>query len=351
MQRHQVPLAINEFGVARWVPNAAAFLDDELALFEARGINYAVWVWETSWEPFATEVTDFNARLGPDPQNTSNVDNELRSVLERYWNRNMIRPSQVTDSVGDAQTRLAGVEHWLYLLDTDLDEDLLQQIAASSYDMLVLDHIPSEIDREDFPMAQVIERLHGASHPKLVIAYIDIGEAESYRTYWDDNWRIGDPEWILGEDPDGWADDFPVAFWDEDWQSIWMGEGGILQGIVDLGYDGVYLDWVAAYDDELVTDTARRDGVDARSEMIAWVGSISAAVRQACDRCVIVAQNPSDLVEDETFRRSIDAVAQEQVWFDGGVENRPQGDCPLPHTEAEIDTDVYREGLSAACRR
>ncbi|MEJ2607511.1 MAG: endo alpha-1,4 polygalactosaminidase [Anaerolineales bacterium] len=264
--------------------------------------------------------------------------------------RTTTRPSQTTVSPGE-EIGLAAVKHWLFLLDSDLDEDLLQQIAASSYDMVVLDYIPSEIDREDFPVAQVIERLHDASHPKLVLAYIDIAEAESFRTYWNDDWRIGDPDWILGDDPDGWADDFPVAFWHDEWQSIWMGEDGLLRQILDMGYDGVYLDWVAAYEDELVTEAALRAGVDARSEMIAWVGSISETIRQACARCVIVAQNPADLVADEEFRRSIDAVAQEHVWFDGGVDNRPQGDCPLPRTADEIDTRAYRESLSTACRR
>lgn len=200
-------------------------------------------------------------------------------------------------------------------------------------------------------MAQAIDRLHGASRPKLVIAYIDIAEAESYRTYWEDDWRIGDPDWILGEDPDGWADDFPVAFWHEDWQSIWTGESGILQGILDLGYDGVYLDWVAAYEEDLVIEAARRDGLDAKSEMIAWVGLLSEAIRQACEHCVIVVQNPADLVADDDFRQSIDAISQEHAWFDGGVDNQPQGDCPLPRTEDEIDAGVYRDILSAACRR
>ena len=28
------------------------------------------------------------------------------------------------------------------------------------------------------------------NHPKLVIAYIDIGEAEDYRTYWQPGWGV-----------------------------------------------------------------------------------------------------------------------------------------------------------------
>ena len=50
--------------------------------------------------------------------------------------------------------------------------------------MVVLDYIPSVVGDEDYPMAEVIARLHETN--KLVIAYIDIGEAEDYRAYWQD---------------------------------------------------------------------------------------------------------------------------------------------------------------------
>ncbi len=351
IRQYAVPLAINEFGVVRWAPNAAGFMDDQLALFEARGMNYAIWLWETSWGPFAEEITSFNTRLGPGPQNTAVVENELQSVLEKYWGRNSIRPSQVSASPEEATSPLADVKDWLILLDTGLDEEILQQIVESSYDVVILDFIPSEVGRRDFPMAAAIERMHRSSNPKLVLAYIDIGETEAYRTYWEQDWQIGNPAWILGDDPDGWEDNYPVAFWEDDWRAIWLGDDGLLHQILDMGYDGVYLDWVAAYEDELVIEAARRDGVDEKFEMIAWVGSISAMVRDSCDTCVIVAQNAAELVEAPEFLRSVDAIAQEHVWFDGGVENRPQGDCPLPRTEADIDTEAYRESLSPACRR
>ena len=47
---------------------------------------------------------------------------------------------------------------------------------------------------------------------------------------------------------------------------------------------------------------------------------------------------------------SIDAIAQEQVWFDGGADNDPRGVCPLPRTDAEVDTEAYQRSLSPACR-
>ena len=215
--------------------------------------------------------------------------------------------------------------------------------------MLVLDFIPSVVGDEDYPMTDVISRLHETD--KLVIAYVDVGEAEDYRTYWRPGWRIGNPDWITATDPDGWEGNYPVAYWRPEWQALWLGEGALLAQVKDVGFDGVYLDWVEAYSDENVLAASRHDKVDAVEEMVAWVGRISQFMKQDCMNCLVIAQNAAELVEDDTYVTYIDGLAQEQVWFDGGADNEPEGDCPLPRTDAEIDTDKYYNSLSRACQR
>ena len=178
---------------------------------------------------------------------------------------------EVAGLAGNTQNeRLADVRHWLYMIDVDLDQQAADQVAASEHDLVVLDFLPSESGNADFPMAEVVSQLQNAPHPKLVLAYINIGEAEDYRTYWQDGWRAGDPDWILGLDPDGWEGNFPVAFWHEQWREIWLAESGYIEAIVDAGFDGVYLDWVEAYSDELVLGMATDAGLDAREEMVSW---------------------------------------------------------------------------------
>ena len=94
---------------------------------------------------------------------------------------------------GNAQNaRLAEVRHWLYLIDVNLDEETIDLMAASEYDLVVLDFIPSERGNTDYPMAQVVAWLQNAPRPKLVLVYIDIGEAEDYRSYWQEGWREGE---------------------------------------------------------------------------------------------------------------------------------------------------------------
>ncbi|HIP23894.1 MAG TPA: hypothetical protein EYG79_09930, partial [Rhodobacteraceae bacterium] len=170
-------------------------------------------------------------------------------------------------------------------------------------------------------------------------------------TYWQPNWRIGAPAWIVANDPDGWEGNYPVAYWHPEWKQIWLGNNGLVADLARRGFDGVYLDWVEAYSDDSVIAAARREGKDPRREMIRFVAQIGQAGRAVSPGFIVVAQNAAELVADRGYARSIDGLAQEQVWFDGAASNRPAGDCPLPATEADIETRAYEASLSRACRR
>ena len=368
MAKYDVAIAVNEFGVVRWVPGATEFMDDQMDLFEQRGMNYALWSWETSWKLYEEEVDAFNFRYGPDPHNHKDIaSSDMIDVIIKYWGYNTIRPSNVifagsdpttgtpappaTETPSPSEALLAHVSHWLYMIDVNLEPEIVERIVTSTYDMVVLDFIPSEENNTEYPMAEVVTQLHNAPHPKLVIAYIDIGEAEEYRTYWQTDWRVGNPKWIAGEDPDGWEGNFPVAYWYNEWRDIWLGKKGYLQAILDAGFDGVYLDWIEAYSDDNVITLAKRDDVDPLEEMVRWVKDIAEFTRAQQSDFIVIAQNAAELAVCDDYLAIVDAVAQEQVWFDGGADNNPPGDCPLPRTEAEIDTESYRTSLSIPCRR
>ena len=90
---HGVPVSVNEFGVVRWVPGAAAFMDDEMDLFQQHSMNHALWVWDPAWEPWTQEVDAFNFRHGPDPNNHTDVESsDLMDVIVEHWGRNTIWP-------------------------------------------------------------------------------------------------------------------------------------------------------------------------------------------------------------------------------------------------------------------
>ncbi len=92
-QRTGAPVAVNEFGVVRWAPGAADFLRDEIAWFEAHGIHHALWVWEPTYEPWYTwGDRAMYYPFGPNPQNFTEVENDLWQVIREAWARNRVRP-------------------------------------------------------------------------------------------------------------------------------------------------------------------------------------------------------------------------------------------------------------------
>ena len=250
--------------------------------------------------------------------------------------------------------KLKDVKTWLYSFGDLSEYSTITRLANSDYDMLVLDYLPSVSGDEEYPMSDVINTFH--ENGKLVLAYLAIGDAEAYRTYWQQGWEVGNPKWIIAPDPGGWEDNYVVSYWDPGWQSLWLGKGlfikrgGYLREVLQAGFDGVYLDWVEGYSDDSVLAAAERDQVDPIEEMVTWVGRISDLVKKECKDCVVVAQNAAELVENDRYVSYIDALAQEHVWFDGGLEEGLQGDCPLPRTEADAKTQEYYDSLSPACQ-
>ena len=134
----------------------------------------------------------------------------------------------------------------------DLDrEGAVEALAASAYPLLVLEpgHNFSEYP---YDTGAILEALGTAPDgtERLLLAYIDIGQAEDYRDYWEDHWRAptsrepGSPDFLITVDPDGWSGNYSVAFWRPEWKELWLGPEGIVAVLAGMGFDGIYLDWV-----------------------------------------------------------------------------------------------------------
>jgi hypothetical protein len=90
---YNMPVAVNEFGVQRWEPGAAQYMADEMALFEQRGLNHALWLWAPADERFVEYTHYFNPLLGPDPANREEVQtSHLLQAIEQTWALNVLRP-------------------------------------------------------------------------------------------------------------------------------------------------------------------------------------------------------------------------------------------------------------------
>ncbi len=254
----------------------------------------------------------------------------------------------ITDITGRTthDVGLPGVSTWMYQIQRLDWSGEIEALEATNYEMLVLE--PTYTDPgTGWTMENaknMINKLRIAPNGKkrIILAYIDIGEAEEWRYYW--TWSKGWncqgnlpadwPDYIVACDPDGWSGNYPVAYWSQGWKDIWLGSNGQIQELAQIGFDGVYLDWVEAYDDTNVIQRAQQDGVHAANEMVKFIQEIRDNGKAVNSSFLVVQQNAPFLLDDEdstdqwNYLSTIDGIAQEGIWFQGDASdnwNDPKG--------------------------
>ncbi len=226
----------------------------------------------------------------------------------------------------DRVGRLAAARTWMYQIQGLDEPGAVPALERSEYPLLVLE--PGHNLRESrTPTTAMLRKLRTtpAGRTRLLLAYIDVGQAEDYRDYWKSDWRApgkgkpGEPDFLLTVDPDGWSGNYPVAYWRRPWQDLWLGDAGMVATLARLGFDGVYLDWVEAYDDEHVREAAERERVDAPTAMIDFIQRIREAGRAVTPDFLVIPQNAPYLLDTdpERYASVIDALAVEDTWFHG----------------------------------
>ncbi len=215
---------------------------------------------------------------------------------------------------------LAAATSWGYQLQS-IEPTVL---TATPYDVLVIDYA-SDGD-EPFSKRELAELKHKLDgRQRLVLAYLSIGEAEDYRFYWNARWSSRPPAWLKAENPD-WPGNYPVRFWDRDWQGLmYGGPGAYLDRIIAAGFDGVYLDRIDAFDTP-DTDESRPARM---ADMSNFVQSLARYARAASPGFVVVAQNGEELLADPAYRNTIDGLGKEDLFF--GID----GDG-VPNAKADI---------------
>lgn len=233
--------------------------------------------------------------------------------------------------------RLDKVRTWAYQIQSLSADGALGDLAGSDYDMLVVDPTRTDWSSDDrnFDTASAIARLKktpasDGKHRKIILAYIDIGQAEEWRWYW--SWgktKKALPEFIATPDPDGWDGNFVVGYWREGWKDILLhgrntppSSGrdyvSIMDEVLQSGFDGVYLDWVEAYESPEVLAMASEDGVDAPDEMVQLIGEIREYGRAKNPDFVVIQQNGALLGKMRpAVLEVVDGIAQEEVWYGG----------------------------------
>jgi cysteinyl-tRNA synthetase, unknown class len=231
------------------------------------------------------------------------------------------KSSKATPSAKSATANaFANVKSWGYQL-RGIEPDV---VARSPYDAVVIDFADRE---KPFTPAEVqAMRIKPDGSRRIVLAYLSIGEAERYRSYWQPAWEQQPPAWLGPENPE-WRGNYPVRFWDHAWQKVIFGEtNAYLDQIMAAGFDGAYLDRVDVHSlwEKEQTGTDRR--------MMDFVAGLSAYAKHRRPEFLIVPQNAEELLEDDLYLRSIDAVAKEDLLYGLGHGDKPNPTADVTHS-------------------
>ncbi len=148
----------------------------------------------------------------------------------------------------DIQT-LSDAKNFLYLINPEnfeTKEEFINALSNTYYDLFIIDAFFNGELLSPEDIEKLKRKPNGAR--RIVVAYMSIGEAEDYRYYWKDEWYQNPPDWLEEENPD-WPGNYKVKYWNKEWQSIIFGsEDAYLDKILSVGFDGVYLDIIDAYE-------------------------------------------------------------------------------------------------------
>jgi cysteinyl-tRNA synthetase len=194
---------------------------------------------------------------------------------------------------------LAQVRTWAY----QLQNISAARLASTPYDLLVIDGLALAGNE----LAKLKRKPDGSR--RLVLGYVNIGEAEDYRYYWQSAWERSPPAW-LGSANCRWKGDHRVRFWMPGWRDLVFGSARSYVGrIVAAGFDGVFLVRVDIHRHWL------KENPQATTDMVAFVSALAGWSRTQRPGFLIVPQNGEELLEHASYRAVIDAQAKEDLLF------------------------------------
>lgn len=157
-------------------------------------------------------------------------------------------PEKILKENADDINKLKDVQNFLYLInadDFDTKKELIDKVADTNFDLILIDlyYLSFPYTKADLEKLKV--KKNGGK--RLVICYLNVGAAENWRSYWQPNWKKGNPKW-LKKNYKGYENEIYVEFWEPTWQKIMYGnDDSYMKKIINAGFDGVFLDNVEAY--------------------------------------------------------------------------------------------------------
>ncbi|MCR5218564.1 endo alpha-1,4 polygalactosaminidase [Treponema sp.] len=177
-----------------------------------------------------------------------NADKGYLSFAATERSLNVIPSYSVYNQNTDDVTSLSDAKNFLYIINPenyDSKEAFVSALADTDYDAIIMDLYCCDEALTSSDIEAIRNKKSGGK--RLLICYMSIGEAETYRWYWQSDWKSGSPSFICEENTD-WEGNYKVRYWYDSWQNIICGEDGYLSKIQEAGFDGVYLDIIDAFE-------------------------------------------------------------------------------------------------------
>ena len=194
------------------------------------------------------------------------------------------------------------------------DGESALQLVESGVDLVVLN-----FDPQAEAIADAVAQLQQAGKPRLVLAYLNVGQADPAQSYWQPDWEAGNPWWLIESKQQYANNNVPVAYWNDDYRHIWLADDGYLQAALEAGFDGIYVDGIEAYADEAVIDFSKNDGSDPQQEMIWLLGDMIDFVKSRQPDFMVITHNAAGLMtqpEAAYVLEGLDGLAQELNWLE-----------------------------------
>ncbi len=230
---------------------------------------------------------------------------------------------------------------WVYQLQNPKIKDL----ANSGFSLAVIDYSSDGSDENRFPKITLQRLIENNVTP---IAYISIGEAESYRYYWNKTWVEKDnpnnltseaPKWLGHTNPD-WEGNYKVRYWDTDWRDNIIKP--YLDKIIDQGFNGVYLDIIDGFEywsdseiyyGEIEVQTANdplddeEDAAQRMIDLVHWIAEYCRKHSPLGQKFLIIPQNGERILlfdDDGSYLQSVSGIGVEDTWYSGKEKLPPR---------------------------
>ncbi|KAB1070741.1 endo alpha-1,4 polygalactosaminidase [Methylobacterium planeticum] len=186
------------------------------------------------------------------------------------------------------------------------------QVATSPFDVRVIDAYDE--NGSLWTSQQVAKMGGGSADPHLLLGYFSIGEAETYRDYYDTI-----PKAAIGPENPQWEGNFEVAFWTSEWKAV---ATQYVDNLIKAGYDGAYFDVV----DEYQTKWAQSQIADPAKAMADLVKSLADYAHAQNPNFKIWVNNAEELLQNDTYFNAVDGMFKENLYYNDNGEKQSAGE-------------------------